>query len=186
MKQVNPIKLILFALIISVTFTSPTISQDDRGIKRKSNEKEHRVALVIGNANYKVCPLKNPTNDAENIANIIKQKGFQVQLLLDANRREMNDAIREFSKRLQRGGVRLFYFCGHGVGLNGQNYIIPVDARIDSESDVKYECINLNGVFTRVYKNCKEPYNGNIFAYATAPAKLLLMVKDVMDTMQNI
>jgi uncharacterized caspase-like protein len=102
---------------------------------------ERRIALVIGNAAYEVGLLRNPGHDASDIATTLRQLGFEVTLLRDAARRPMVEAIDLFSRRLRQGGVGVFYFAGHGVQVGGENYLIPVDARIGREQDVPYEAV---------------------------------------------
>jgi len=101
-----------------------------------------RIALVIGNGAYKNAPLRNPANDDSDISRALKRLGFQVTVLRDAGQRKMEDSIRAFGKEFSVGGVGLFYYAGHGMQVEGRNYLIPVDARIESPSDVKYESID--------------------------------------------
>jgi len=98
-----------------------------------------RIALVIGNSAYSFAPLKNPVNDAQDTAAVLKTLGFTVMLKKDVNLRSMEEAVRDFGNQLKRGGVGLFYYAGHGLQVNGINYLVPVGARIDKESDVKYD-----------------------------------------------
>lgn len=109
---------------------------------------EPRTALVIGNSSYTQWPaLKNPANDARDMGTALRELGFEVEVAVDRNRREMKLAIRRFRDRLKaRGGVGLFYFAGHGVELRGQNYLIPVDAEIASEGYVDVEAISAREV----------------------------------------
>ena len=107
---------------------------------------EQRTALVIGNSAYESGRLKNPTNDATDIAEALQKSRFTVILKNNASLKDMDDAIEDFGNRLKRGGVGLFYFAGHGVQVNGINYLIPVGAKIHKESDVKYEAIDTNRV----------------------------------------
>ena len=109
-----------------------------------------RYALVIGNASYKEGPLKNPANDAEDMAAVLGRLGFDVVKLVDADLRRMEDAVMEFGRRLRDGGVGLFYFAGHGVQVAGVNYLIPIGARIESEGDVRYESVNANHVLSKM------------------------------------
>ena len=75
---------------------------------------EPRTALVIGNAGYAGSPLKNPGNDAADMAGVLRKAGFDVILQTDANQRGMKDAIRSFNNTLKsKGGVGLFFFSGH-------------------------------------------------------------------------
>ena len=103
---------------------------------------EQRLALVIGNAVYGFSPLKNPVNDASDIATSLQKLGFTVILKKNVNIKDMEASIQDFGNRLKRGGVGLFYFAGHGLQVNGVNYLIPVGAKIDKESDIKYEAVD--------------------------------------------
>ncbi|MCX5836738.1 MAG: caspase family protein, partial [Deltaproteobacteria bacterium] len=76
---------------------------------------EQRIALVIGNSAYSSGPLKNPVNDATDMAATLKKLGFNVILKKNANLETMEEAIEDFGNRLKRGGVGLFYYAGHGV-----------------------------------------------------------------------
>jgi len=103
-----------------------------------------RTALVVGNSAYRNAPLRNPVNDATDMAQVLeKQLGFEVILRTDVTQQQFEAAAREFRQRLQRrGGVGLFYYAGHGIQADGHNYLIPVSANIDSETDVKYKSVD--------------------------------------------
>ncbi len=106
-----------------------------------------RFALVIGNAAYAEQSLKNPVNDAEDVASKLGTQGFKVTLLQNATKRRMKDAFREFERDLiGQEKIGLFYYAGHGVEVGGRNYLIPVDADIRSEADVEYEAVNAGRV----------------------------------------
>ncbi len=107
---------------------------------------ERRIALVIGNSSYSSGPLKNPVNDATDMATALQRLGFSVVLKKNAKQREMEEAIQDFGNRLKRGGVGLFYYAGHGIQVNGVNYLIPIKADINKESDVKYEGVDANRI----------------------------------------
>jgi len=111
---------------------------------------ERRVALVIGNGAYKQGPLNNPANDARDMAAALKGMGFEVILRENASLRQMNEAIDQFWNSLKRGGVGLFFFAGHGLQVAGENYLVPVDARVAMEQDVQYECVNAGKVLGRM------------------------------------
>ena len=83
-----------------------------------------RHTLVIGNANYSSSPLRNPLNDARDMAAALEGLGFQVQSLLDADTPQMEQAILDFGDRLHDGSVGLFYYAGHGVQAQGSNYLV--------------------------------------------------------------
>ena len=107
---------------------------------------EPRVALVIGNSSYAVGPLKNPVNDAEDMAKVLRTLGFRVTLRQNATHRQMIEAIGELGRQLKAGGVGLFYFAGHGVQSRGRNYLIPVNADISSESQLEFDAVDANRV----------------------------------------
>src|SRR5579883_1432007 len=98
----------------------------------------HRLALVVGNNNYAKAPLKNAVNDARAIGAALKDTGFQVQVLENASARALDTAVNEFIQRIGAGDAALFYFAGHGVQLDGENYLIPVDFDGHDEADVRY------------------------------------------------
>jgi len=87
-----------------------------------------RVALVIGNGAYHKDPLLNTPNDSDDMAMVLKQVGFEVMLLKDASLKKMKKAIQQFGEKLKKGGVGLFYFAGHGVQYQGENYLFPIGA----------------------------------------------------------
>ena len=157
-----------------------------------------RHALVIGNANYQSSPLRNPLNDARDMAAALKGLGFQVQSLLDADAGQMEQAILDFGDRLRTGGVGLFYYAGHGVQAQGSNYLIPLQANISREIQLKRKAIDAglvldamgaanNGLNIVILDACRDnPYansfrnttrglarmdspKGSLIAYATAP-----------------
>lgn len=106
---------------------------------------EERVALVIGNSNYDNVPLRNPVNDADLMTKTLINVGFKVTKVIDANRRVMKRALIDHSRRLRESdAVGLVYYAGHGVQINGENYLIPVKANLEDESEVPIEGINVN------------------------------------------
>lgn len=112
-----------------------------------SATEEARTALVIGNGAYQESPLRNPANDAHDIAAKLRELGFQVIERLDANRQTMRQALRDFEQQLrQRGGVGLFYYAGHGVQLKGQNYLIPIGGDILREFEIPDESVEADAV----------------------------------------
>ncbi|MEI6609058.1 MAG: caspase family protein, partial [Deltaproteobacteria bacterium] len=119
---------------------------------------EQRIALVIGNSTYSSAPLKNPVNDATDVAATLKSLGFNVILKTNATKREMGSAVEEFGKQLKARDVGLFYYAGHGVQLSGVNYLIPVSAKINEETDIEYEAIDAGRILATMY-NAKSRVN---------------------------
>jgi uncharacterized caspase-like protein len=97
---------------------------------------ERRTALVIGNSAYQKSPLVNPVNDAQAMAATLGSLGFTVTKIENASKGQMANAIRQFGDTIKLGGVGLFYFAGHGVQVNGENFLIPVDDDIQDKGQV--------------------------------------------------
>ena len=132
----------IFLVLSLLALLTPSLSLS----AASSAAAEQRIALVIGNSTYSSGPLKNPVNDATDIADMLKQLGFSVTLKKNAGLQEMDEAIETFGNRLKRGGVGLFYYAGHGVQVNGTNFLLPIDGKIKKESDVKYQAVDANRI----------------------------------------
>ncbi len=114
---------------------------------------ETRIALVIGNSEYPSGPLPNPANDAKLMSDTLHSLGFEVLLRRNADQTTMKRAIQEFGAQLEKGGpgaVGLFYYAGHGVQLNGLNYLIPTTAQIEREGDVEIEAVSADWVLEQM------------------------------------
>jgi len=162
---------------------------------------ERRVALVIGNGAYPTAALKNPVNDAKDMAASLQRLGFEVVLLTNANQQQMDSSVREFGLKLRQGGAGLFYYAGHGLQVGGENYLVPVNANIQTESDVRYTCLpagmvlgkmedarndlNIiildacrNNPFARSFRSAEQGLakmdapTGSLISYATAPGSV--------------
>lgn len=115
---------------------------------------EERIALVIGNADYGAMGrLKNPVNDSRLMAGTLRDLGFRVIELVNADQREMKRGVRDFGRWLRRAGpdgVALFYYAGHGVQVSGRNYLLPVEAQIQAEGDVDIEAIEAESIMAQM------------------------------------
>ena len=161
-----------------------------------------RIALVIGNGAYtKAPPLKNPPNDARDMAATLRTLGFDVTSGINTNQRDMKRLIREFGQKLKTGGSGLFYYAGHGVQSKGRNYLIPIDADIQSEAEVEDAGVDAslvlnymddaqnglnivildacrNNPFSRSFRSAStglaqvDAPTGTLIAYATAPGRV--------------
>jgi uncharacterized caspase-like protein len=160
-----------------------------------------RVALVIGNAEYAIGRLSNPVHDAADMATLLRQLRFAVTVLRNANLRTMQKAVRTFSRQLRQGGTGLFYYAGHGMQVNGENYLIPLGASIDRIQDVPYEALPVGRIlgamedaanptnilildacrdnpFARTWRSYRrglavvQAVRGSLIAYATAPGEV--------------
>ena len=98
-------------------------------------------ALVIGNQVYQTSPLTCPVNDANDLAATLKQLGFAVTVLTDANQQQMENAIRSFAGSVHSGDTAVFYFSGHGAQWEGVNYLIPLKMVIESQDEFRYKAV---------------------------------------------
>jgi len=163
---------------------------------------QRKLALLIGNAEYLNGPLDNPVNDARLIGATLKSLGFEVYIHENANQKTMKRAIRDFGKKLELAGedaVGLFYFSGHGLQSEGENYLSPIGAEVRNEADVEIEMVSANAIlkqmdfarnglnivildacrtnrFSRGFRSAQNGLadniaapTGSILAYATAP-----------------
>ena len=103
-----------------------------------------RVALVVGNSTYAhIGRLPNAENDATDMSAALRRVGFEVTTELDADRAELTEALRAFTRRSLGADVSLVFYAGHGIEMDGGNYLVPVDARLERDLDVRYETVTL-------------------------------------------
>lgn len=162
----------------------------------------HRVALVIGNSTYLTGPLRNTVNDARAMALALESAGFEVILKENiTNQNEMKKAVREFGLRLKTDGTALFYYSGHGMQMEGFNYLIPTQAVLNIQQEVEYEALDVglvlaymesaksevnivildacrNNPFARTFRDTKQGLSsmvaptGTLVAYSTSPGSV--------------
>ena len=113
---------------------------------------EQRVALVIGNSNYQNAPqLANPDNDAESMAKFLNSAGFEVVAATDLTQNDMLRVVQDFSAKVSARGpntVAMVYYAGHGVQLAGENYLVPVDAKVSSQAELVNNSLRLVDVMS--------------------------------------
>ncbi len=110
----------------------------------------HSRALVIGNGDYAASPLRNPANDARDMAKALRGYGFDTTLLIDARRDDMLAALERFASSLAPTDTALFYYSGHGLQVRGSNFLIPVDGDIKSLDEVPFKSVPLDLVLSRL------------------------------------
>jgi uncharacterized caspase-like protein len=114
---------------------------------KAQDRNQDRVALVIGNSRYvSVNALPNAANDARLMARALRDIGFAVTDGFDLARDSMERQIREFLRRSESARVRLFYYAGHGLQVDGRNYLVPVNTRLESASDLSFETVGLDSI----------------------------------------
>ena len=139
---VNRIKVVTKNIGGEASSTIKTIKYD-----AGSSGYTKRYALIIGNSKYEIGTLRNPSNDAKAMAAKLKKMGFEVMLFTDLTEDQMKKHIREFGDKITKNkGVGLFYYAGHGLQVSGENYIVPVDAHINSLQDIEEETVNLSRI----------------------------------------
>lgn len=112
---------------------------------------QKRVAIIIGNSDYSFGPpLINPSNDARDMEDMLTDLDFDVIRVLDADMREMESKILEFHRRIDSNTLSLFYYAGHGMQFQGENYLIPIDAQLSEERDLDANTIPLNRVISGI------------------------------------
>lgn len=186
----------LIAALASLALVSATAA--DRAIA------ETRIALVIGNSAYATRPLANPRRDAELMVSTLRSVGFEVAPLFDADQAAMKKAILDFGRRLRASdSVGLFYYAGHGVQVDGENFLIPVGADIKDAEEVAINGVNISELLKTMERAasrlnlaildaCRDnPFpsssrnlarglapvtapSGTLIAYATAPGQVAL------------
>ena len=196
----------LLPLILTICFPAQLYAQQDRQLTQNGSASSvaasKRLALVIGNGAYTSAPpLKNPPNDARDMAASLRTLGFDVTSGINVNQKDMKRLIRDFGLKLKGGGSGLFYYAGHGVQSKGRNYLIPVDAEIQSEAEVEDSGVDAslvlnymddaqNGLNIVILDACRnnpvarsfrsandglaqvDAPTGTLIAYATAPGRV--------------
>ena len=112
---------------------------------------ESRIALVVGNGAYQQGRLANPTNDAQDVAQTLRQVGFQVELVQDSNRANFHRAVQRFREKLNnKTEVALFYYAGHGAQFEGNSYLLPLRANIRNAADLEIEALSAKSILTQM------------------------------------
>ena len=127
--QWHALGLLALALVLTLA-SNPTLASN-------------RLALVIGNADYQESPLKNPVNDARAMSEVLRAADFEVISALDADLATMQQAVLKLGQKVTRDSTVLVFYAGHGVQSKGRNYLLPVDAVIDSENSLRYKALDL-------------------------------------------
>jgi hypothetical protein len=126
------------AALLWVALSSPLAAQE-------------RVALVVGNSAYEhIPPLRNPKNDAGDLTAKLEGLGFEVFGGTDLDRRALVQALIRFGRAAEKAEVALFFYAGHGLQVNGQNYLVPVDAMVEFESEIDLSLVSLSGVMQQL------------------------------------
>jgi hypothetical protein len=145
-----PLKSVSVASIPTVANVAPVLAPSVPLAKQAQGDR--RIALIIGNSAYKsVGALANPQRDADVIATSLRNIGFEkVELVSDASREGLVNALRAFAEESEKADWAVVYYAGHGIEVNGINYMIPVDAKLAADRDVQFEAVPLDQVMASV------------------------------------
>lgn len=186
-------QLPLYLLLLALSLLTQALAAESTAGKR--------LALVIGNADYPASPLRNPVNDATAMARTLRKLGFEVMDGTDMTHRQMMALLDNFGEKIRKADIALFYYAGHGMQLDGQNYLIPIDADLRSEQEARYKAVNAglllakmevadarinlmildacrNNPFARSFRSSQQGLaqmdapSGTLIAYATAPGQV--------------
>ncbi len=189
-------------LVLLLCLTDCSAEQPgDRAITRNpAAGGKGKVALVVGNKDYRQAPLQNPVNDAQVISRTLTRLGFSVTAKTNVNQEDFEHAINRFARESANADVALFYFSGHGCQSKGENYLVPVGQDFQSEADLRYRAVNAGVVLAKMEEagsrvnlmildacrnnpfkgfrdqtrglTVQEAPPGSFIAYATAPGKV--------------
>jgi len=112
--------------------------------------KDGRIALVIGNSAYRAAPLKNPVNDAIAMAERLTLLGFTVMLRENTTLPQLLESMRDFSIKAAQSAVRLVFYAGHGIQSKGRNYLVPIDADVQSEDEISASSADVGELVDRL------------------------------------
>lgn len=118
------------------------------GLLSSAFSQEAKNALLIANGDYsEIKSLSQPVPEAEDLKTALESIGFSVTFVKNANRDEMFDSLLEFRNKTKKaGGIAFFHYGGHAVQIDGKNYLIPVNSKIDDEEQIRYRCVELDEV----------------------------------------
>ncbi len=142
--SINDCRLALGLPSVPPSVDQSTPKQDNLAVIDGKNRK---IALVIGNSAYRhSTPLANPSNDAEAMKALLRRIGFDVISGNDLDKRGTEEKIAEFVDKSEQADISLFYYAGHGIQVAGENFIVPVDARVEKSSAIDFELVNVSMV----------------------------------------
>ncbi|MBB3914794.1 caspase family protein [Rhizobium fabae] len=145
-RRLHAYLLIVAAILLSIGTAHAAMTE----------ESGRRVALVIGNSVYKTLPsLPNPANDVEEVANTLRAAGFDVTIGVNVDRIGLEDTVRRFLRSTNNAEAGLIYYSGHGIQVGGQNFIVPVDATLETPYDVETQTMPLDLILNHLKQNSR-------------------------------
>lgn len=183
------VQLALVSLALVALFgVRPAAAQTTRGAQL-TEVTEQRLALVIGNAAYRVTPLDNPVNDARLIGGLLEKAGFKVFRYENLDRNGLFNAMRDFGDRLNDRTIAVFFYAGHALQLRDRNFLVPIEAEIRNEDEIELTSVDVGFILTRM-SSAKSRINivildacrNNPFAGKTRPARGLAQMEAPVGT----
>jgi uncharacterized caspase-like protein len=141
--------LTVLALLTLAAITQAAVAQSPRRAPAPEVTEE-RLAIVIGNAAYRVSPLDNPVNDARLIGGLLQQAGFKVFRYENLDRNSLFKALRDFGDRLNERTIAVFYYAGHALQLRDRNFLVPVEAEIRNEDEIELASVDVGFILNRM------------------------------------
>ena len=142
MERASALKVLVFVCFILIGLVSPAEAK--------------RVALVIGNSAYEhASRLDNPKNDANALAAVLERLDFEVVKGIDLKQLEFEKTVRKFARTVRGADVALLFYAGHGLQVNGRNYLAPVDAKLSDEADLDFETLPLRTILKQMEREAK-------------------------------
>ncbi|RFB82305.1 peptidase [Rhizobium leguminosarum bv. trifolii] len=139
--------LTIAAILLSTATAYAAVTEGENG---------RRVALVIGNSVYKTLPsLPNPANDVEEVATTLRAAGFDVTIGVNVDRIGLEDTVRRFLRSTSNAEAGLIYYSGHGIQVGGQNFLVPVDATLETPYDVETQTMPLDLILNHLKQNSR-------------------------------
>lgn len=148
-RQILPVMLSFSLYVVALLLTilvAATQAWSQTTTPPKAKTQENRVALVVGISAYPASALENPLHDATAIYAALKRLGFETEIALDSTKVQLDAALRRFGNRAEKAEVAALFYAGHGIQVNGTNYLVPIDAKPQSERDLKRDMIRLDDI----------------------------------------
>ncbi|HMN83530.1 MAG TPA: caspase family protein [Burkholderiaceae bacterium] len=141
--------LFLAGQTATVAAQASSARTQERPAASRDTAAQKRIALVVGNGSYPSVPLPNPVNDARLVSGNLRKLGFQVDEHLNLGVREFRRVLRDFARKTNSDsdGVAVFYYAGHGMQIDGRNYLLPVDLNLRDQEEVKDDSIDIEDIF---------------------------------------
>ena len=137
--------------LVPMAAQKPAKPKPQAGGQRMLELEGHKsVALIMGNDAYPKVPLANAVNDAKGMAGALTDLGFQVDLVVNSDIKTMEKAVDRFTAKLSAGDTALFFYAGHGIQIDGENYLVPTSFDAKDEADAKYEAYSASRVQERM------------------------------------